>query len=67
MRNGDLTSRYLVVFDKRGHASEGGLEGREPICRFLGNVEQCLCEVYYPTSLYCEDIDGVSGLRSSAI
>ena len=55
------------MFDKCGHASEGGLEGREPIGRLLGNVEQCLCAVYNPTSLYCEDINGVSELRSSAI
>ena len=67
MRVSVWLNRYLIMFDKCGHASEDGLERREPIRRLLGNVEQCLCAVYYPTSLYCENINGISGLRSSAI
>ena len=49
------------MLDECVHSSKGGLEGREPICRLLCDVEEYLNTVHDPL-LFHWRIQSVSGL-----
>jgi hypothetical protein len=38
--DGYQLDQYLVMLDERVHSTEGGLEGREPICGLFCNIEE---------------------------
>ena len=42
VRDGYKLGQYLVMLDERAHSTEGGLEGREPVGGFFGDIEEDL-------------------------
>ena len=51
VRDGHPLERYLIMLDERVHATQGGLEGREPVGRLFRNIEEYLYNVCYSLPL----------------